>query len=617
MLVLGIFALNGLQGQFFDARSSFSSLNAAAQAVDVSSDGEYFVTGHFDDFLDLTAFSGPVLTSTYGIRCGFVICLDQSGNYVWGAKIESQTSDASGMDIDYDEKTRQVFATGYFEGTLDVYDDMGANLYWSHPGWGGKDFWVLTFDGGGAYIDCISAGGLNEDGAEGIKVSANTGTVALAGYYTDDFSMESNSSGVFATGMGVSSGTVDAFGITFDVGFSSISSRSYVSGSGVNRAYSIGMDFAQNFVYCGSFDQTADFYDGTSAYSGSITTWGGWDGFIMSNKIGGSLNWISHQAGAGEDQNFDIFVTEEWNNPYDGYVFYTGRHTDDLTIISTSGMNLVPHQSGTSINDAHLGGLDQSGSFVWAHNIYSTGGSIGRQRGNIGYSVHTEGNNFDELFFCGQVHGRAYHDELNGNPPSYIQTSNGVLPLANAMESFVVRVNNPIGACNYSGGRVFANSLVTVTPDANPAYGVHANVNGEVTLVGKFINPGSDWSPFVLNPGSCTTAPCDQQMYFSRILSSTFKNGSTDFFTVVPAERHFSLYPNPGNNQVTLTFGDQLEEGSTIRLMDVNGRVLQQMQTARELAVVQLDTKELATGMYYISIQAKGQAPQTLKWVKE
>lgn len=75
-------------------------------------------------------------------------------------------------------------------------------------------------------------------------------------------------------------------------------------------------------------------------------------------------------------------------------------------------------------------------------------------------------------------------------------------------------------------------------------------------------------------------------------------------------EASLSLYPNPAKNQVTLTYtGSQILKSATI--IDVNGKVVHQLDLSAFYQSKQIDLSELASGIYFIQVQ--GSSESTVK----
>lgn len=77
----------------------------------------------------------------------------------------------------------------------------------------------------------------------------------------------------------------------------------------------------------------------------------------------------------------------------------------------------------------------------------------------------------------------------------------------------------------------------------------------------------------------------------------------------------FILYPNPANDELTLSFKENTSLKSTISLMDVCGKVLLTKENT-ELDKITLNVQELASGIYFIKASSNGKSI-VKKFVKE
>lgn len=79
-----------------------------------------------------------------------------------------------------------------------------------------------------------------------------------------------------------------------------------------------------------------------------------------------------------------------------------------------------------------------------------------------------------------------------------------------------------------------------------------------------------------------------------------------------------SLYPNPSENEVNVRFAVNESQEALIQIQDLSGKVAQShlVNAASGSNIVQMDTNNLAAGMYTVSIKV-GQAQKTLQFIKQ
>jgi hypothetical protein len=79
-----------------------------------------------------------------------------------------------------------------------------------------------------------------------------------------------------------------------------------------------------------------------------------------------------------------------------------------------------------------------------------------------------------------------------------------------------------------------------------------------------------------------------------------------------------NLYPNPADEEVTLSFSSINTQAITVAIQDVFGKTIQSHNILAQNGsnLVFLDTQKLAAGTYFVSL-INGGTPVTIKFVKE
>jgi hypothetical protein len=94
----------------------------------------------------------------------------------------------------------------------------------------------------------------------------------------------------------------------------------------------------------------------------------------------------------------------------------------------------------------------------------------------------------------------------------------------------------------------------------------------------------------------------------SNILFDSFSmqvdgNISVGFDELLNQEKPFVLYPNPANRVINLQFGQRLEGNATVRILDMNGRLIhEEKMTEITNKTYTLDTQSFATGLYTMEV---------------
>ena len=131
-------------------------------------------------------------------------------------------------------------------------------------------------------------------------------------------------------------------------------------------------------------------------------------------------------------------------------------------------------------------------------------------------------------------------------------------------------------------------------------------LNGQVTGAAATVDP--DRISFVSTSGTTTTAPVVTNAASTSVLYDNINTraSSTDTLLAVnqvAAPSAYAVYPNPASSVVTVS--SKANAGITsISLTDLNGRIVKQ-NTMDNLATVQINISDLATGVYMMKINSK------------
>ncbi len=75
---------------------------------------------------------------------------------------------------------------------------------------------------------------------------------------------------------------------------------------------------------------------------------------------------------------------------------------------------------------------------------------------------------------------------------------------------------------------------------------------------------------------------------------------------------HFKLYPNPSNEKISLTINSKNQTGLNIKLTDVLGREIKQIEYEEEI-----DISDLEQGIYFLTVFQNNQLLVTKKIIKQ
>lgn len=66
------------------------------------------------------------------------------------------------------------------------------------------------------------------------------------------------------------------------------------------------------------------------------------------------------------------------------------------------------------------------------------------------------------------------------------------------------------------------------------------------------------------------------------------------------------LYPNPNNGEFTLAYDLKQTPEATINISDITGNIVYTAQITNETNLININTNDLRSGMYFIQLNSKG-----------
>ncbi len=478
------------------AYDSVTSINFDAQ-------GNMYITGSFQDTIDLDPGAGVYNLTPNGSLDVFVSKLDPSGNFLWGKSI-------GGTGVDYawtvNVHSSGVYVSGRFSDTVDFDPGVGTYNLTSN---GGYDIYVLKLDQNGDFIWAKSVGGTVWDSPKDALIDSS-GNIYLTGRLDGDTIDFDPGPGVFNL---PSAGAHDFYVLKLDQnGDFGFAKR--LAGASTDIALSIALDNSGNIYTTGYFSGTADFDPGVGTYN--LTSNGSEDIFISKLDTNGDFVWAKHTGGLLEDDGHAIHI-DSLNNIYlTGYFQGTtdldpGAGTHNLTALGPKDIFVLK--------------LDSSGDFVWGKALSGTGTDTGEfiSTDSLG-NVYTLGNFQNTIDFdpgagvYNLAGGGAFISKLN---------SNGDFVWAKKIGASVSR-GLPYNVINSNS--IFIVGSFTSTVDFDPGAGVYnltsagsgdafilklsqAPLISEVTPVGVIVNNNpisytftTDEPGTITYGGSCSSA---------------------------------------------------------------------------------------------------------------
>ncbi len=401
-------------GVFAWVASMGGSSTDVGTAIDVSDNGDVYVTGSFSGSADFEPGTGTTTLASLGVTDVFAQRLDQNGGFVWAKSFGGSAGDegmAIAIDaslvvhlagtfkasVDFDpgagsfslasngeadvfvekfnssggfvwargvggvsseagrsvaaDGSGNVYATGLFAGVIDF--DPGAGVF-DVTSAGREDAFVQKLDLDGNLEWALALGGLESDGGLGIAVDA-TGNVYLTGYFSGTMDLN--------PGAGVSSATAagssDAFVVKLNASGGFV--WGYTLGAtGADLGTSIAVDSAGAVLVTGTYNGTVDLDPGAATQS--VTSKGLSDLFVQKLTSGKSLLWADGLGGVAIELATHIGVDASDN------VYLAGSFQGGVDFEPGSGTTTLTSGGAT---DAYIVKLDENGIMAWARNMGS------------------------------------------------------------------------------------------------------------------------------------------------------------------------------------------------------------------------------------------------------
>jgi len=346
------FAKYDADGNHLWSASIGSIGNDRGFCIAVSSGGDVYITGHFEDTADFDPGSGTANLTSSGITDIFFAKYNSNGNFLWAKSIGGPAWDR-GYDMVLDT-VGNVYITGYFhQGVVDFDPGVGiANL----TSGGGFDIFFAKYDENGNYLWAKSIGGVFDDAGRSIAVDVD-GNVCITGKFrnTADFDPGAGIANLTVIGM------VDIFFAKYDPNGNYLWAKS-IGSIMSDYGSSIVVDTVGNVYVTGYFQETADFDAGSG--TANLTVVGSMPNiFFLKYDPNGNYLWAKNIDNAWLDEGCSMAVDTGGN------VYITGfyRDTADFDLgVGTANLTSL----GSS--DIFFAKYDTDGNYQWAKSIGSS-----------------------------------------------------------------------------------------------------------------------------------------------------------------------------------------------------------------------------------------------------
>ncbi len=275
----------------------------------------------------------------------------QTHQFEWAKSVGGSNNDfctAITTDI-----TGNVYATGYFQGTVDLNPGPGVQNETSQ---GSNDVFIIKTDALGNFIWAKTFGGSSDDRPAAIAVTPNN-SLFIAGSFagTADFDP------------GIGTVTESSFGFTDGYLLQLNSTGDFISlaragGSGADQITSLTVNTQGSVTVTGDFEGNVFFFP--AAPGMTLTSAGSYDVFVASFDMNLNPVWVKRAGGPTADHATAITSDQSGNLIYGGYFIGTGDYDPGAAVFTLTS---------TGSNDIFISGLTASGNFSWAVNAGGTG----------------------------------------------------------------------------------------------------------------------------------------------------------------------------------------------------------------------------------------------------
>ncbi len=502
-------------------------------SITVDASFNVYTTGYFTGTVDFDPGTGVFNLTGSGT---FISKFDSSGNLIWAKAIGGTSLGYIGPFIALDTAgSGDVYTTGAFGGTTDF--DPGAGVFNLTAAGVSFDIFIVKLDSSGNFVWAKAMGGTDNDRGTSIAIDpAGNGDVYTAGEFggTTDFDP---GAGIFNLTSGAG---LDIFISKLDSSGNFIWAKAMGGTGGYAQAPFIAIDPAgSGDVYTtGYFGGTADF-DPDSSGSFNLTTVGDNDIFISKLDSSGNFEWAKAMGGTGSDAGRSIVIDAAGS----GAIYATGYFNSTVDFDPGAGIFNLTSDGGW---DIFISKLDASGNFVWAKRMGGSGW-------DYGMSIAIDPAGSGAVYTTGSFWETADFDPGAG---VFNLTAAGLPGYA---DIFISKLDG-------SGNFVWAKTIGGTDDD----YGlsITLDASGHVYVTGGFESPTISFGSTTLINADNTGSASD--LFIARL--------DTSVVTGIDAFDNFnsgiSIFPNPFCNSTTISFSLSQAQNVSIKIFDVNGRLV-------------------------------------------
>ncbi len=562
------------------------------ERIVVGASGNIYYTGSFLDSIDFDPGPNEFLLVSEGgyMRDAFVAKLTADGNFVWAKKMGAENEDDFGCGIALDG-SENVLLTGSFTGAANFNMDGGGFILTSSGNGAQQDIFVSKVDSAGKFIWAKQFKGSSRNHlATGYGVVADLyGNVYTTGYFTDTLNFGSGTSDQSLTAKSRSNSDVFVSKLNAQGDYIWAKNFSGTLSSSDEFGRGIALDAAANIYITGNFEGTMYPDPGNNKISvsshGSATS----DAFL-------------HKFSQECIKTYDTISITVCDSFGIGGTYYSKSGTYTAIIPNAINCDSIITLHLTVKGNRNSVSAQACDQFVYNGKTYFTSGTYTHVFRNeagcdstVTLNVTINGSNQDTLIetSCGSYR---FNDSVYYESGIYTQLFQNA---QGCDSSFTIdlRIRKADTVVKQEGMLLIANAIGASYQWLNCTD--HQAIPGATSRSFNPVNPGS-YAVAVTQEGCTDTSSC-----------YTF-TGTGIYST--KTEHWLQVYPNPGDNWVTLTTGINCKN-ARLRLVNLLGQVvLEQLNLKGNTFTLDLST--FAHGAYFIEIQEKDQVNR-IKIVKQ
>lgn len=509
--------------------------------ITLANDGGVIVVGSGGDQCDLDPGTGTNILTTTNLRESFVAKYASNGAYEWGNFPTSSGSDNIATNVTTDNDGN-IIVVGSFSTTMDIAGPTGPITLTSN---GGNDGYVWKLNSTGVTQWVYSYGGTSSEESGGIACDSD-GNVYFGARFAETIDFDPTGGFLNVT----SNGNVDAVigklngmgEIQWAHGFGSTSATSF------DNLMGVGVDSNDDIYAFGAFKDSINLNFGAGVNS-HISN-GNTDNYLLKIDPDANYIWSVSYGGTGGCEAHDLAI-DEFDN-----VYVTG---------SVAGLtDFDPSANVNELNTATVSGTYFSKFSV--DGTYKFTGAYGGASLNRAESVSVDNN------------GNVLLSGMFGNTHFFTPTDSIVTE--GSQDQFVAKFSQV--------DVTVSQDLLELTAESEFAQNYQwidcntgAPIAGETNAVYNATVDGS-YAVIATNGNAVDTSDC--------IVIAGVGIQESEL------ENSISVYPNPTQNQITISSAVAIEE---VKLFDVLGNLI----TTKNLNKIDLST--LPNGIYLVQISTE------------